>query len=94
MTALGVAYVELCTSNPRSTVEYFADSPGFTCAAQYAADSRTSVLLRQGEVRLLVTSRPATWKFLETHGDGSPTSRCCATTSARPSAPPWPPALC
>lgn len=70
MTARDIAYVELYTSNPQSATDYFVSSLGFTRVAESVEDYRTSVLLRQGETQVLVTSGPATWKFLDAHGDG------------------------
>jgi 4-hydroxymandelate synthase len=65
-----IEYVELYTSNRQSAVDYLVSSLGFTQMAESANDDKSSALLRQGEVQLLVTSGPGTRRFLEVHGDG------------------------
>ncbi|MFJ6659012.1 4-hydroxyphenylpyruvate dioxygenase [Streptomyces sp. NPDC091377] len=70
MAVHDVAYIELYTSNRKSVVDYFVSSMGFTQAAEAVAVDRSSALLRQGSVNLVVTTGPATWKFLSAHGDG------------------------
>ncbi|WOX07935.1 4-hydroxyphenylpyruvate dioxygenase [Streptomyces sp. N50] len=70
MAVQDIAYVELFTTDERATVDYFVSSMGFTRMAKSEDRERSSVFLRQGEVRLVVSSGPATWKFLDTHGDG------------------------
>lgn len=70
MAVRDMAYVELFTSDERVTVDYFVSAMGFSREAKSTDHDRSSVLLRQGEVRLVVSSGPATWKFLDAHGDG------------------------
>ncbi|MER6079123.1 4-hydroxyphenylpyruvate dioxygenase [Streptomyces sp. NPDC001833] len=70
MTVRDIAYVELIAGDARATVEYFESAMGFRRVARSVESERTSVFLRQGEVRLVVSSGPATWKFLDAHGDG------------------------
>jgi 4-hydroxymandelate synthase len=70
MAVRDIAHVELYTHDSQSSVNYFTAAMGFTKAAEYADHDRSCVLLRQGEVRLVVTSGPATSRFLEQHGDG------------------------
>jgi 4-hydroxymandelate synthase len=70
MAVHDVAYIELYTSNRKSVVDYFVSSMGFTQVAEAVAVDRSCALLRQGTVQLIVTTGPATWKFLTSHGDG------------------------
>lgn len=70
MAARNVGYVELYTGNRQSAVDYFVRSLGFAAVAEYADSAQASVLLRQGDVQLIVTSGPATQAFLDAHGDG------------------------
>ncbi|MFB7226013.1 VOC family protein [Streptomyces sp. NPDC056227] len=70
MAVHDVVYIELYTSNRKSVVDYFVSSLGFTQAAEAVGVDRSSALLRQGTVQLIVTTGPATWKFLSSHGDG------------------------
>ncbi|MET8831849.1 4-hydroxyphenylpyruvate dioxygenase [Streptomyces sp. NPDC004610] len=70
MAVHDVAYIELYTSNRKSVVDYFVSSMGFTRTAEAVGVDRSSALLRQGTVHLVVTTGPATWKFLSAHGDG------------------------
>ncbi|GCB43869.1 4-hydroxyphenylpyruvate dioxygenase [Streptomyces sp. NL15-2K] len=70
MAVHDVAYIELYTSNKKSVVDYFVSSMGFTQAAESVGVDRSCALLRQGTVQMIVTTGPATWKFLSSHGDG------------------------
>ncbi|MFH8447347.1 4-hydroxyphenylpyruvate dioxygenase [Streptomyces sp. NPDC018026] len=70
MAVQDIAHVELLTTDERATVDYFVSSMGFTRMAKSEDRERSSVLLRQGDVRIVVSSGPGTWKFLDTHGDG------------------------
>jgi 4-hydroxymandelate synthase len=70
MPAQDIAYVELYTSEHRSALDYFVSSLGFIPAAESQASTGHSVLLRQGEARLVVTEGPSTRAFLDAHGDG------------------------
>ncbi|MGV9316438.1 4-hydroxyphenylpyruvate dioxygenase [Streptomyces sp. NPDC003691] len=70
MAVHDVAYAELYTSNKKSVVDHFVSVLGFTREAEAVGVDRSSALLRQGTARLIVTTGPATWKFLGAHGDG------------------------
>jgi 4-hydroxymandelate synthase len=70
MSAQDIEYVELYTSDERSTVEYFISSFGFSLVAESADGDHHSSLLRQGTVQLIVTAGKRTEAFLEAHGDG------------------------
>lgn len=70
MAARNVGYVELYTENRQSAVYYFVRSLGFAAVAEYVTSTQESVLLRQGDVQLIVTSGPATQAFIDCHGDG------------------------
>jgi 4-hydroxymandelate synthase len=70
MAVLDVEYVELYTSDHRSALHYFTSSFGFTRVAESADHGRTSTLLRQGPVQLVLTAGAGTEDFLDTHGDG------------------------
>ncbi|MFF2026833.1 4-hydroxyphenylpyruvate dioxygenase [Streptomyces sp. NPDC058171] len=65
-----IAYVELYTRHKVSTVDYFVSAMGFTRVADSVEVDKSSVLLRQGEVDLVVTSGRGVWKFLDEHGEG------------------------
>ncbi|MDO0910947.1 4-hydroxyphenylpyruvate dioxygenase [Streptomyces sp. DT2A-34] len=69
MTVHGIAYLDLYTQDRASTTDYFAGL-GFTPIAESQGDDRSSTLLRQGDLRLAVTSGPAVRDFLDKHGDG------------------------
>lgn len=70
MAAQDIEYVELYTSDIRSTVDFFVASFGFTRLADCVADGRRSSLLRHGTVQLVVTTGRGTEEFIEAHGDG------------------------
>lgn len=70
MAAHDIAYVELYTRDKATTVDYFVSAMGFIRVADSVEPERSSVLLRQGEVRLVVTSGRGIARFLEQHGDG------------------------
>lgn len=72
MTVAGtdIAYIELYTSTKKAVVDYFVTSMGFVRTADTVAVDSSSALLRQGSVHLVVTTGPATWGFLDAHGDG------------------------
>ncbi|EKX61152.1 4-hydroxyphenylpyruvate dioxygenase [Streptomyces ipomoeae] len=69
MTVHGIAYLDLYTQDRASTIDYFAGL-GFARVAESQDDDRRSTLLRQGDLRLVVTSGPAVRDFLDKHGDG------------------------
>jgi len=70
MAVNSIAYVDLYTKDSASAARHLQSSFGFTPAGELEGADRSSVVLRQGDVRLLVTSGPATWKFVDAHGDG------------------------
>jgi 4-hydroxymandelate synthase len=70
MAADGLAYVELYTRDAEPAIEYLVAGLGFSRLAGSTDPERDSVLLGHGEVRLVVTSGPATHAFLDQHGDG------------------------
>jgi 4-hydroxymandelate synthase len=70
MTVHDTAHVELYTSHAPSTIDYFVSGMGFTRVADRVEADRSSILLRQGESQVIVTSGRGIWKFLDQHGDG------------------------
>ncbi|MFJ3927478.1 4-hydroxyphenylpyruvate dioxygenase [Streptomyces sp. NPDC090022] len=70
MAVQDIAYVELFASDAVSTIDHFVSALGFTRVADSVEVDRSSILLRQGDVRLVVTSGRGVWKFLDNHGDG------------------------
>ncbi|MER7490063.1 VOC family protein [Streptomyces sp. NPDC126497] len=70
MAGHGIAYVELYAKDKQRTAQYLVSALGFACVADSVAPDRSSLLLRQGTASLVVTSGPATWGFLDAHGDG------------------------
>ncbi|MFJ9742856.1 4-hydroxyphenylpyruvate dioxygenase [Streptomyces sp. NPDC101166] len=70
MVVQDIAYVELFTKDKSSTTEYFVSAMGFTQVADSVEVDRSSVLLRQGDVQVVVTTGRGTWKFRDEHGDG------------------------
>ncbi|GAA4896848.1 hypothetical protein ACFPM3_14175 [Streptomyces coeruleoprunus] len=70
MAVRDIAYVEVYTSRKQSVADYFVSTMGFSRTADSVAVDRSSVLLRQGDAHLVVTTGPATWKFLAAQGDG------------------------
>lgn len=70
MAVHDIAFAEMYTRDKLSAVEYFVSAMGFTRVADSVASDRSSVLLRQGDVQLVVTSGRGIWKFLDEHGDG------------------------
>lgn len=70
MAVHDIEYAELYTTDQAATVDYFVSAFGFGRIAESAAGDTRSVLLRHGGVNLVVTVGPATWKFLDAHGDG------------------------
>ncbi|GAA2219228.1 VOC family protein [Streptomyces indiaensis] len=70
MAGNGIAYVELYAKDKQRTAQYLVSALGFDCVADSVAPDRSSLLLRQGTASLVVTSGPATWGFLDAHGDG------------------------
>lgn len=70
MAVHSIAYVELYTRDKVSAVDYLVSAMGFTRIADSVEVDRSSVLLGQGDVRLVVTSGRGLGKFLDAHGDG------------------------
>ncbi|GAB1327019.1 4-hydroxyphenylpyruvate dioxygenase [Streptomyces sennicomposti] len=70
VTAHDVDYMEIRTGDPEATIDYFASGFGFRELARAHDDGLDSVLLRQGGVRIVVSSGPAAADFLAAHGDG------------------------
>ncbi|WP_405774661.1 4-hydroxyphenylpyruvate dioxygenase [Streptomyces sp. NBC_00859] len=70
MVVQDIAYVELFTRDKRSTLDHLVTAMGFTPVADSVEVDRSSMLLRQGDVRIIVTSGRGIWGFLDAHGDG------------------------
>ncbi|MEV8547784.1 4-hydroxyphenylpyruvate dioxygenase [Streptomyces sp. NPDC051572] len=70
MAVQDIAHVEMYTRDKVSTVDYFVSAMGFMQIADSVEVDRSSTLLRQGEVQLVITSGRGVWKFLDSHGDG------------------------
>ncbi|UKY54129.1 4-hydroxyphenylpyruvate dioxygenase [Streptomyces inhibens] len=70
MAVQDIAYVELYTKNKVTAVDYFVSAMGFTRVADSVEVDRSSVLLRQGDVQLVITSGQGIGKFLDEFGDG------------------------
>ncbi|MFI2614462.1 4-hydroxyphenylpyruvate dioxygenase [Streptomyces sp. NPDC018584] len=70
MVAHDMAYVELFTRDKLAAVDYFESAMGFTRVADSVEVDRSSILLRQGDAQIVVTSGRGLWKFLDEHGDG------------------------
>ncbi|MEX0168489.1 hypothetical protein [Streptomyces sp. LMG1-1-1.1] len=70
MTVEDIAYVELYTKDKVRAVRHLVSALGFTRVADCVEVDRSSVLLRQGAVQLVVTSGRGTWRFLSDHGEG------------------------
>ena len=65
MAAQDIEYVELYTDDKQSTVEYFTQAFGFAEVARSDDHGKHSVLVRQGDVRLVITDGPVTEEFIE-----------------------------
>lgn len=70
MVVQDIAHVEMYTRDKVSAVDYFVSAMGFTWVADSVEVDRSSALLRQGDVHLVVTTGRGVWKFLDQHGDG------------------------
>ncbi|MER6079117.1 hypothetical protein [Streptomyces sp. NPDC001833] len=70
MAARDIAYVELYAKDKQRAAQHLVSGLGFACVADSVAPDRSSLLLREGSAHLVVTSGPATWKFLDAHGEG------------------------
>ncbi|MCH0561193.1 4-hydroxyphenylpyruvate dioxygenase [Streptomyces sp. MUM 16J] len=83
MTVRDIAYVELYTKDKISAVEYLISAMGFTRVADSVEVDRSSVLLRQNGVQLVVTSGWGTWRFLDQYGEGvADVAVACADVAA------------
>ncbi|GAA2642724.1 hypothetical protein [Streptomyces vastus] len=69
MTAVNAPYVELHAVDRHKASEYFTAPFGFSETGVSETPERDSILLRQGDFHLVVTSGPATESFKE-HCDG------------------------
>ncbi|MBV1957419.1 4-hydroxyphenylpyruvate dioxygenase [Streptomyces sp. BV333] len=94
MAVRDISHVELYTRDKIATVDFLVSSMGFTRVADSVAFDRSSVLLRQGDAQLVVTSGWVTGKWLSEYGDGvadiavtcddaSETARAALTSGAR-----------
>ncbi|MET9692977.1 4-hydroxyphenylpyruvate dioxygenase [Streptomyces sp. NPDC006514] len=70
MAAYDVEYIEIYSSDQQKTSEYFVSMFGFQEQAKGVKAGLNSVLLAQGQLRLVVSSGPAADTFLHAHGDG------------------------
>ncbi|MFE5039291.1 4-hydroxyphenylpyruvate dioxygenase [Streptomyces sp. NPDC056683] len=70
MVMQDIVYCELFTSDKVSAVDHFVSALGFSKVADSVETDRSSVLLCQGDVKLVVTSGRGIWRFLDSHGDG------------------------
>lgn len=70
MAASSIEYVELYTEDEKEAADYLRSSMRFSLVAESVEPDRTSVLLRQNSVQVVVTSGPGTRDFLDAHGDG------------------------
>ncbi len=70
MVAHDIAYIELYTKDKVSAIDHLVSGLGFTRVADSVEADRSSVLLRQGSVQVVLTSGRGVWRFLDEHGDG------------------------
>ena len=70
MAVREIAHAEFYTRNTPDVVEHCVSRLGFARAAESVRTDRSSVLLRQGAARLVVTSGRGVWRFLARNGDG------------------------
>ena len=70
MVAREIDYVELYAGNQRAVLDYYISSLGFTQVAESADGDKNSVLLCQGQVKLILTTGPGIGHYLDAHGDG------------------------
>ncbi|GAA2760973.1 hypothetical protein GCM10010103_00140 [Streptomyces paradoxus] len=70
MAVRDISHVELYTRDKVAAVHFLVSGMGFTQVADSVAVDRSSVLLRQGDVQIVVTSGWVTGKWLSEHGDG------------------------
>ncbi|MFF0171358.1 VOC family protein [Streptomyces prasinus] len=65
-----VAHVELFMRDKMAALDHFVSGMGFTPVADSVEVDRSSALLSQGDVRLVVTTGHGIRSFLNEHGDG------------------------
>ncbi|MGW7231456.1 VOC family protein [Streptomyces cyaneofuscatus] len=70
MAVHDVAHVELFMRDKVSALDHFVSGMGFTPVADSVEVDRSSTLLCQGDVRLVVTTGHGIRSFLNEHGDG------------------------
>ncbi|MFF8193123.1 VOC family protein [Streptomyces bobili] len=70
MAVRDLSHVELYTRDKVATVRFLVSTMGFTRVADSVAVDRSSGLLRQGDVQIVVTSGWATGRWRAEHGDG------------------------
>ncbi|MET9888415.1 VOC family protein [Streptomyces sp. NPDC006430] len=70
MAVRDISHVELYTRDKVATVRFLVSTMGFTRVADSVAVDRSCVLLRQGDVQIVVTSGWITGKWLSEHGGG------------------------
>ncbi|BCJ69499.1 4-hydroxyphenylpyruvate dioxygenase [Polymorphospora rubra] len=70
MTVQDIAYTELYTDDHAGAVDQFSSALGFLPVAESRDDTSTSTLLRQGDVKIVVTSGDAVAPFVDRHGAG------------------------
>lgn len=70
MSVIDFAYAELYVHDEQEALAHLAGAMGFTQVARCDQDGLRTVLLRQGEISLLISSGPAAGPFLDKHGDG------------------------
>lgn len=70
VTSHDVEYIEIYSSDQRKTSDYFVSRFGFQEQAKGVTAGLNSVLLAQGQLRIVVSSGPGADAFLQAHGDG------------------------
>ncbi|MFD6939504.1 4-hydroxyphenylpyruvate dioxygenase [Streptomyces goshikiensis] len=70
MAVRDISHVELYTRDTVGTVRFLVSTMGFTRVADSVAVDRSSVLLRQGDVQIVVTSGWVTGRWLSEYGGG------------------------
>jgi 4-hydroxymandelate synthase len=83
MSVQDIEYIELYAANEKRIIDYFMSSLGFALVAESADNGRNSVLLRHGDLQIVVTSGRGTEEFLDAHGDGvADVALTCADVTA------------
>lgn len=70
MAVRNIAYADLYVKDKQFFLDYFVDALGFLPVADCVETTGSSVLVRHGSCQIAITSGPATWRFLDLHGDG------------------------